>query len=145
MSRLVQPEYRLAVQVILKQKDQVLLLGRQNTGYEDGKYGLPAGHIEFGETVKSAAVREAAEEVGATIDPDHLAIVGTMHRLQTVTYVDFFLTCSTWTGEIENKEPEKCDGLLWANVNDLPHNMVHYVELGLSLGTTSAWFHQLIE
>jgi 8-oxo-dGTP pyrophosphatase MutT (NUDIX family) len=46
-----------------------LLLGRRcNTGFADGLYSLPAGHLELGESVLSAAVREAREELGITID-----------------------------------------------------------------------------
>jgi 8-oxo-dGTP diphosphatase len=136
-------EYRLAAQVLLRRGNQTLLLKRQNTGYEDGNYGLPAGHIEFGETVKSAAVREAYEETGVNIEEADLEVIGVMHRPKDVTYVDFFLICHKWSGEISNREPEKCSELMWTELDDLPPNMVPYVEIGISLGDDSMWFHQL--
>ncbi len=40
--------------------------------------------------------------------------------MQEVTYVDFFMNCNTWSGEIFNNEPEKCDELRWVNINQLP-------------------------
>jgi 8-oxo-dGTP pyrophosphatase MutT (NUDIX family) len=137
------PEYRLAVQVLLRRGNQILLLERQNTGFEDGNYGLPAGHIEFGETVKAAAIREAKEEVGVELKESDLQVIGSMHRIDNKTYVDFFLVCHRWDGEIYNSEPEKCSDLMWADLDALPTNMVRYIEIGLSLGTESAWFHQL--
>jgi len=136
-------EYRLAVQIVLRRGNQTLLLKRQNTGYEDGNYGLPAGHIEIGETVKSAAVREANEEIGIHIEESDLQVFGVMHRTNDVTYVDFFLECTTWSGDIYNREPEKCSGLSWTDISQLPSNMVPYVAIGLSLNNDSMWFHQL--
>ncbi len=136
------PEYRLAAQVVLRRNNQILLLERQNTGYEDGNYGLPAGHIEFGETVKAAARREANKEIGVDINEADLEVTGVMHRIKNVTYVDFFLTCTDWSGDIYNREPKKCRDLKWFDINDLPSNMVPYIAIGLSLGTDSLWFHQ---
>ena len=42
----------------------VLLSRRYQTGWHDGEYSVPAGHVEAGETVTQAALREAREEVG---------------------------------------------------------------------------------
>ena len=136
-------EYRLAAQVMLLRGNQTLLLKRENTGYEDGNFGFPAGHIEFGETVKSAAAREANEEIGVDIEESNLQVTGVMHRIKKVTYVDFFLTCHKWSGEPFNREPEKCSGLKWVEVEDLPDAMVPYIAIGISLGTDQMWFHQL--
>ena len=35
---------------------------RQNTGFMDGFYGLPSGHVELYETPVGAIIREAQEE-----------------------------------------------------------------------------------
>jgi hypothetical protein len=43
---------------------QVLFGRRQNTGFEDGAWHLPSGHLEAGESVVAALVREAKEEIG---------------------------------------------------------------------------------
>ena len=53
----------VTVALILISDNNVLLMKRCNTGYEDGKYALPAGHIEEGESLKTAMVRETSEEI----------------------------------------------------------------------------------
>lgn len=47
--------------LLLIQDDKVLLSRRFQTGYEDGNYGLPAGHGEYGETMREGTAREALE------------------------------------------------------------------------------------
>lgn len=56
-----------AVHLVLIQNNQVLLLKRKNTGYQDGNYGLVTGHMEKGETAKQAIIREAQEEAGIKV------------------------------------------------------------------------------
>ena len=48
----------VAVHLFLVQDGRILLLRRYNTGYEDGNYSVVAGHIDGGEKLKSAMVRE---------------------------------------------------------------------------------------
>ena len=63
------------------QGTEVLLQLRQGTGYMDGHWAAAAaGHVEAGESVLDAAVREADEELGVTIDPVDLAPLCAMHR-----------------------------------------------------------------
>jgi len=47
-----------AAYVVLRRGDEVLMLLRANTGYMDGFWAVPAGHVEKGESVVEAAVRE---------------------------------------------------------------------------------------
>ena len=56
-----------AVHLILIENERVLLQRRYNTGYEDGKYSVVAGHVEENEDVITAMQREALEEIGIRI------------------------------------------------------------------------------
>ena len=49
------PRFPVAVHVFLLRDGAVLLLRRCNTGFEDGKLSVPAGHVEPGESVTQAA------------------------------------------------------------------------------------------
>lgn len=51
---------RGAVHGLLMRDNKVLLLRRFNTGWQDGNYALPAGHIDGNETFTTALVRELA-------------------------------------------------------------------------------------
>lgn len=46
--------FYVAIHVFLVRDDEVLLLKRFNTGYKDGFWGVPAGHLEADETVWEA-------------------------------------------------------------------------------------------
>lgn len=129
-----------AVHLFLRRGNELLLLRRFNTGYEDGSYSVPAGHLDGGEEVKAAAIREAKEECGIDIDPADLEVVGVMHRKSTDERIDFFLTARTWTGEIVNAEPEKCDELRWCDLDDLPANVIPYVRQAIHNYRSGKWF-----
>ena len=107
--------------------DEILLLRRFNTGYRDGEYSVPAGHLDGGETVMAAAVREAGEEVGVQIEAEHLVFSSVMHRNEGDERIDFFLHVQQWTGEPFNAEPDKCDELRWVQRSVLPTNTIPYV------------------
>ena len=50
--------------LFLQKGDGILLMRRQNSGYYDGWYTVPAGHVEAGELPVDALLREAKEEIG---------------------------------------------------------------------------------
>lgn len=112
-----------AVYLFLEQDDTILLLQRQNTGWQDGNYSVVAGHLNGGETLRQAMVREAREEVGIEIEESDLALVHVVHHQAEVERINFFLTARTWQGVVGNCEPEKCGGLIWKVFTDLPVNM----------------------
>jgi len=122
-----------AVHLFLVRDDRVLLLRRYGTGYEDGNYSVPAGHVDGGEPVSHAMAREAFEETAVRIEPADLAVVHVMHRRcadaagDPEERIDFFLVPARWRGEPRIAEPGKCDGLLWCPSGDLPGNTVPYV------------------
>lgn len=120
---------RAAVYLILHHQEQILLARRCNTGYQDGKYSLVSGHVEGGEPVTAAMIREAREEAGILLTPQQLTFVHVLHRrsADNLVYFDFFFAASAWSGDIVNCEPEKCDDLRWFPLTALPTNTVTYV------------------
>jgi 8-oxo-dGTP diphosphatase len=124
----VRARFPTTVHLFFLRNNSILIARRKNTGYRDGEYSVPAGHLDGGETVLSAGVREALEEVGLQLDEADLEFVGVMHRIEDDERVDFFLRVERWQGEPFNNEPDKCDDLRWVDRTTLPPNMVPYVQ-----------------
>jgi 8-oxo-dGTP pyrophosphatase MutT (NUDIX family) len=116
-----------AVYLLFRRGDEILLLLRANTGYEDGNYGLVSGHVDGDEPLAVAAAREAREEAGVEIDRTDLILRTVMHRRQDDERVEFFFEPSRWRGEIHNMEPDKCAALTWFPLDGLPANTIPYV------------------
>ncbi len=108
--------------------NKVLLHRRYNTGFQDGKYGFVAGHVESGETFIDGIIRETKEEAGIVLSADNLEMVHVMHRrTRDDERVDVFFKVTEWEGEPQNMEPHKCDDMRWFPINALPNNMVNYM------------------
>jgi 8-oxo-dGTP diphosphatase len=138
------PRFPVAVHVFLLRGEEVLLLRRCDTGFEDGKLSVVAGHIEPGEPVTQAALRETREEVGLTLSPERLRVVGVMHRKSREERVDFFLAYRL-EGEGEqpcNREPGKCSELVWAKLASLPEDTIPYVRTGIENFRSGVWFQE---
>lgn len=120
-----------AVYVLLRRDNKILFIKRQNTGYRDGSYSLPAGHVDGGEAAITAAIREAKEEVGVDVLPEHLQLVHTQHRVAEGgdhERISLFFETTLWQGEPCNAEPDKCSELRWASVEALPETLVPELE-----------------
>lgn len=114
--------------LVLVKEEKVLLSRRYNTGFCDGMYGLPSGHVEEGESVMAALIREAREEVGIECKPSQVELAH-LHSRQAKDghRLDTFFVAKDLEGEPRNLEPEKCDDLSWFSWEALPDNTVLYV------------------
>ena len=121
----------VSVNVLLAQDDKFLLLRRANTGWADGYYTLPAGHVNGNEPLTTAAVREVKEEAGVDIDPSQLKLVHIMHRSNKEDdqeRLDFYFLIDTWKGKPHLAEPDKSDHLGWFAAKELPDNTLENVK-----------------
>lgn len=121
-----------AVYVYLRRGDEVLLQLRSGTGHMDGTWAAAAsGHIELGETVVAAALREAAEELGIALISHELTPLTVMQRTDGTAApieqrVDWFTAATRWSGTPRIMEPAKCAGLEWFDLDRLPEAMPPY-------------------
>lgn len=119
----------VSVYLLFRKGDEICLLLRKNTGYNDGRYGLIAGHVEDGEPATKAMIREANEEAGLILTPDDIQIAHVMHRKTSEGRlgIEIFFECKSWSGQLENKEPHKCEELRFFPLDNLPKNTIFYV------------------
>ena len=134
--------FPVTVHLLFVDENRILLARRFNTGYRDGEYSVPAGHLDGNETVIAAGIREAKEEVGETLEAIDMTFSSVMHRVEGDERVDFFIQVHKWSGEIVNAEPDKCDDLRWTNVNDLPANIIPYVARAIQNHLNSVSFDE---
>lgn len=119
-----------AVYIFLEREGKILVARRCNTGYQDGNYNVPSGHVEAGELPVAAMIREAKEEIGIDLSPEDLEIVHVSYRPkhdETDNRVDFFFRAKNWKGEVINMEPNKCDDLKWVKPTELPASTTPHV------------------
>jgi 8-oxo-dGTP diphosphatase len=128
---------------------EVLLQLRSGTGYMDDHWACAAaGHVERGESVVQAAVREASEELGIEVEVDDLVPLCGMHRTagdgdDINERSDFFFTLRRWSGEPKIREPGKTAELRWFPLSALPDPVVPHeltVLTALRAGDVPAFF-----
>jgi len=130
--------------VVLRRDGKILLVRRAGNVYASGQLCLPSGHLEQGESILDAAIRETREEVGILLDPVRLRLVLSIHqrnRDKKHTRLGFVFEPEEWSGEPARCEPAKCAELLWANPDNLPTDTVDYTAAALRAiqrGTTFA-------
>ena len=90
-------------------KDGRVLVGRRKSDFCSGTICGPGGHIEAGESGKQAAVREAREEFGITIDPADLYLVGVDDTLPSEFGGSIFYLATDFAGD------PKCDDVEMTN------------------------------
>ena len=120
---------RVAVYILLIKEKEVLLGRRFNTGWQDGNYGLPSGHLENDEGLIEALLREIKEETGVDMRPEDVEFKHVMHRKSI--YIDFFFVAKQWSGEPRIMEKDKCDDLQWFPLDKLPGNIVPSVKFAI--------------
>ncbi len=119
--------------MLLRDGEQVLLGLRQGTGYADGEWAtMPSGHLEEGESVIDAGIREALEELGIIVD--RLEVVHVMHHRNPggTARIGFFLLAAEWRGTPVNLEPDKCANIAWFPVTELPVDTNPYARAGIA-------------
>ena len=111
-------------------RTEVALQLRRGTGFMDGWWACAAaGHVEAGESAVAAAVSEAREELGITVEPADLEPLTTMQRhsltgLPVEQRADFFFRVRRWQGEPSLQEPDKAAELRWFALDALPDLLV---------------------
>jgi 8-oxo-dGTP pyrophosphatase MutT (NUDIX family) len=126
--------FKSAVHMIITKDKKILLQKRKGSKLWPGYYALPAGHIDEGETQFDALIREAQEELGINIDPKNILNSYVVLRRnffeidgkQLEPYIDYYFDIEEFEGVPKIMEEDKCDELIWADVDNLPEPFINY-------------------
>lgn len=121
------PNFYAAVYAIIRNdQGEILFSQRKNTGFMDGRYQLPAGHMDGNETMVTAMIRELKEELDIDVLENDIRVVHISHRVSIDReYFDVYLNVSRFTGIPKINEPEKCSALNYFNITSI--NMPDFV------------------
>ncbi len=126
--------FKSAVHMLIMDGDKVLIQKRKGTKLWSGYYSLPAGHIDEGENQYDALVREAKEELNIEINPNDIVKQYIVLRRNYFKidgrllepYIDYYFEVIKYKGKPIIIENDKCDELLWADINNLPDPFINY-------------------
>lgn len=126
--------FKSAVHMIIMNNDKLLIQKRKGTKLWPGYYALPAGHIDVGENQYEALIREAKEELGIEINPKDIINSYVVLRRnyfeidgkKLEPYIDYYFEISKYQSVPSIVEQDKCDELIWADINDLPNPFINY-------------------
>jgi ADP-ribose pyrophosphatase YjhB (NUDIX family) len=133
--------FPVVVHTLLLRGQTLLLLRRAKTGYMDGWYALPGGHLQRGERVVDCAIRELREETGIVVQPAELRSAAVLpYRSADQQGIDFIMTCTSFAGEPYLAEPDRFDDLGWWSIDALPAPTAPYIAPALALVRRGEWF-----
>lgn len=118
-----EPIIRVGSNVIVIQDNKVLL-GKRLNAAGAGFYGVPGGHLEFGESLVAAAKRELLEETGLIAeDIEFVTVINQPRTASQQHYIQFVFICKKFHGQLQNLEHDKCEGWEWFDLEELPENI----------------------
>lgn len=90
---------RVGVALILE-KDGKVLLVRRKGAHGAGTWSTPGGHLEFGESPETCAIRETKEETGVTAQgPKFLAITNDVFEKECRHYITIWMKAENFAEE----------------------------------------------
>lgn len=126
---------RAGVYLVFERAGKILIDRHTHTGYRDGEFGLPGGHIEAGEPASGAAIRLAQEQVGIKLRLAELRLAHVMHRSSSsgtnTDNIDFYFLVLNFPGEAKDVMADKFDTMEWVAWNALPPNTIAEVRYAL--------------
>lgn len=114
-------EHRVATDIVISDGDRVVLIERGQAPFE-GMWCLPGGHVEQGEQVRDAAVREAREETGLDIELERvLGIYDAPGRDPRGPVISVAYIASPVGGDLD--ADTDAAAAAWVDLADLPEEM----------------------
>ena len=116
--------------LLVRADGDVFLVKRHRTGFMDGFYSLPGGHLQFGESPLQALKRECEEEIGVVIDVG----IGGTELVASLAFhdaadsgVNLVFAVRRMQGEPFNAEPQHFADAAFHHSESLPQPLIPWV------------------
>jgi len=93
-------QVELTVLCLVRKDDKILLQNRVKADWQG--YTLPGGHVEPGESVVEAVIREMREETGLTVSPRLCGIK--QFPIENGRYLVFLFLADEFSGQLKSSE-----------------------------------------
>jgi ADP-ribose pyrophosphatase YjhB (NUDIX family) len=81
----------VTVATVVEKDGRFLFVEEHSEGFVHTVFNQPAGHVECGETIIEAAIRETLEETGHHVEIDHcLVFIPILHRCFQIVPITVF-------------------------------------------------------
>lgn len=104
-------------------KNGKVLLGKRIGNHGGETWCFPGGHLEHGEHWNDTARREALEETGLTITSVKFGSITNDVFDTGKHYITIHTVATSFSGNLQNCEPEKCEGWEWFDWDALPEHL----------------------
>ena len=106
---------KISAVCVIEKDGKYLFVKRAHTGMADGFYMLPGGHVDTGESVLHATVRELKEELGIDVKEEDLEF----KLVEPIkTHITFFFWVKKYSGTPQNMEPKKHDEVVFLSADE---------------------------
>ena len=124
---MAKPEfYSAAYMLIENELWEYLFMKRANTWFRDGAFQIPAGHLEWEESMIDCAIRESKEELDIEILKNNCEVIHISHRVSpqekwsySRIYFDIYVKINKYSWKLKINEPEKCSELKFVDIDNI--------------------------
>jgi 8-oxo-dGTP diphosphatase len=138
------PKVGIGIVVIKESNDETYVMLHRRTGTLGKNYwGSGGGHLELGESLRSAALRELREEASTKLKIKNVRFLGVINftELHPEHYVDVSFVAEWVKGEPMNSALQKTTDWKWFPLNKLPKPLFPPVKIYLDFIKSGQKFH----
>lgn len=121
-----------------------LLMVRRAQDPERGKWGLPGGFVDRGETIEEALNREVMEETGLSVTSSrYLVSFPNLYNYRGVVapVIDLFFACEVHQSDSIHLDPNELDGFDWSVPT---HQRLEEMAFESNRKAVELWMQQMI-